>query len=94
MIKKQTVYIFCDTAKAAEVGILKSGRRESLDGSMVILHEDDFALYFPVINEKSGEIALTLEAKAKMVNGRILTMEQAQREIQGNKWNNNIGKDE
>lgn len=50
MAKKQAYYIFCDTAKAAGAGILQESRRKSVDGSLVILHEDDFKLYFPVIN--------------------------------------------
>ena len=87
MVKKQAVYIFCDTAKAAGAGILQESRRKSVDGSLVILHEDDFKLYFPVINEETGEVALTLEDKVKMLVGRILTTSQAQREVQGDKWN-------
>ena len=87
MVKKQAVYIFCDTAKAAGAGILQESRRKSVDGSLVILHEDDFKLYFPVINEETGEVALTLEDKVKMLDGRILTTSQAQREVQGDKWN-------
>lgn len=88
MAKKQAYYIFCDTAKAAGAGILQESRRKSVDGSLVILHEDDFKLYFPVINEETGEVALTLEDKVKTVDGRILTTSQAQREVQGEKWNN------
>ena len=87
MVKKQAVYIFCDTAKAAGAGILQESRRKSVDGSLVILHEDDFKLFFPVINEETGEVALTLEDKVKMLDGRILTTSQAQREVQGDKWN-------
>lgn len=87
MAKKQAYYIFCDTAKAAGAGILQESRRKSVDGSLVILHEDDFKLYFPVINEETGEVALTLEDKVKMLDGRILTTSQAQREVQGDKWN-------
>lgn len=87
MAKKQPLYIFCDTAKSAEAGILQESRRRSLDGTRVVLHEDDFKLYFPVINEETGEIALTLEDKAKIVDGRILTTRQAQREILTDKWN-------
>ena len=87
MVKKQAVYIFCDTAKAAGAGILQESRRKSVDGSLVILHEDDFKLYFPVINEETAEVALTLEDKVKMLDGRILTTSQAQREVQGDKWN-------
>lgn len=87
MAKKQAYYIFCDTAKAAGAGILQESRRKSVDGSLVILHEDDFKLYFPVINEETGEVALTLEEKVKTVDGRILTTSQAQREVQGDKWN-------
>ena len=87
MAKKQAYYIFCDTAKAAAAGILQESRRKSVDGSLVILHEDDFKLYFPVINEETGEVALTLEEKVKTVDGRILTTSQAQREVQGDKWN-------
>ncbi len=70
MAKKQAYYIFCDTAKAAGAGILQESRRKSVDGSRVILHEDDFKLYFPVINEETGEVALTLEDKVKTVDGR------------------------
>ena len=88
-MKKQAFYIFCDTAKAADAGILQESRRRSIDGSRVILHEDDFKLYFPVINEETGEIAATLEEKVKTVDGRILTTDQAQQEIRGKKWNNN-----
>lgn len=88
MAKKQAHYIFCDTAKAAGAGILQESRRKSVDGSLVILHEDDFKLYFPVINGETGEVALTLEEKVKTVDGRILTTSQAQREVQGEKWNN------
>lgn len=87
MAKKQAYYIFCDTAKAAGAGILQESRRKSVDGSLVILHEDDFKLYFPVINEETGEVALTLEEKVKTVDGRILTTSQVQREVQGDKWN-------
>ena len=87
MAKKQAYYIFCDTAKAAGAGILQESRRKSVDGSLVILHEDDFKLYFPVINEETGEVALTLEDKVKMLDGRILTTSQAQREVQGDRWN-------
>jgi len=87
MVKKQAYYIFCDTAKAAGAGILQESRRKSVDGTLVILHEDDFKLYFPVINEETGEVALTLEEKVKTVDGRILTTSQAQREVQGDKWN-------
>lgn len=87
MAKKQAYYIFCDTAKAAGAGILQESRRKSVDGSLVILHEDDFKLYFPVINEETGEVALTLEDKVKTVDGRVLTTSQAQREVQGDKWN-------
>ena len=87
MAKKQAYYIFCDTAKAAGAGILQESRRKSVDGTLVILHEDDFKLYFPVINEETGEVALTLEEKVKTVYGRILTTSQAQREVQGDKWN-------
>lgn len=87
MAKKQAYYIFCDTAKAAGAGILQESRRKSVDGTLVILHEDDFKLYFPVINEETGEVALTLEEKVKTVDGRILTTSQAQREVQGDKWN-------
>ena len=86
-MKKQPLYIFCDTAKAAGAGILQESRRRSLDGTMVILHEDDFKLYFPVTNEETGEIALTLEDKVKTVDGRVLTTGQAQREIVTDKWN-------
>ena len=67
MAKKQAYYIFCDTAKAAGAGILQKSRRKSVDGSRVILHEDDFKLYFPVVNEDTGEVALTLEEKVKTV---------------------------
>nr|DAT00418.1 MAG TPA: hypothetical protein [Caudoviricetes sp.] len=88
MAKKQAYYVFCDTAKAAGAGILQESRRKSIDGSLVILHEDDFKLYFPVINGETGEVALTLEDKVKTVDGRILTTSQAQREVQGEKWNN------
>lgn len=87
MAKKQAYYIFCDTAKAAGAGILQESRRKSVDGSLVILHEDDFKLYFPVINEETGEVALTLKDKVKTVDGRVLTTSQAQREVQGDKWN-------
>lgn len=87
MVKKQASYVFCDTAKAAGAGILQESRRKSIDGSLVILHEDDFKLYTPVINEETGEIALTLEDKVKTVDGRILTTSQAQREVQGERWN-------
>lgn len=87
MAKKQSYYIFCDTAKAAGAGILQESRRKSVDGSLVILHEDDFKLYFPVINEETGEVALTLEDKVKMLDGRVLTTSQAQREVHGDKWN-------
>lgn len=87
MVKKQAYYIFCDTAKAAGAGILQESRRKSVDGSRVILHEDDFKLYFPVINEETGEVALTLEDKVKTVDGRVLTTSQAQREVQGDRWN-------
>nr|DAQ93335.1 MAG TPA: hypothetical protein [Caudoviricetes sp.] len=87
MAKKQACYIFCDTAKAAGAGILRESRRKSVDGSLVILHEDDFNLYLPVIDEETGTIALTLEEKVKTVDGRILTTSQAQREVQGEKWN-------
>ena len=87
MAKKQACYIFCDTAKAAGAGILHESRRKSVDGSLVILHEDDFNLYLPVIDEETGAIALTLEEKVKTVDGRILTTSQAQREVQGEKWN-------
>ncbi|WP_303224057.1 hypothetical protein [Butyricimonas faecihominis] len=94
MAKKQAYYIFCDTAKAAGAGILQESRRKSVDGSRVILHEDDFKLYFPVINEETGEVALTLEDKVKTVDGRILTTSQAQREVQGDKWNDKNEDDE
>ena len=94
MAKKQAYYIFCDTAKAAGAGILQESRRKSVDGSLVILHEDDFKLYFPVINEETGEVALTLEDKVKMLDGRILTTSQAQREVQGDKWNDKNEDDE
>lgn len=94
MAKKQAYYIFCDTAKAAGAGILQESRRKSVDGSRVILHEDDFKLYFPVINEETGEVALTLEEKVKTVDGRILTTSQAQREVQGDKWNDKNEDDE
>ena len=87
MAKKQVYYVFCDTAKAAGAGILQESRRKSIDGSLVILHEDDFKLYTPVINEETGEIALTLEETVKTVDGRILTTSQAHREVQGEKWN-------
>ena len=87
MAKKQVYYVFCDTAKAAGAGILQESRRKSIDGSLVILHEDDFKLYFPVINDETGEVALTLEDKVKTVDGRILTTSQAQREVQGERWN-------
>ena len=87
MTKKQAYYIFCDTAKAAGAGILHESRRKSVDGSLVILHEDDFKLYFPVTNEETGEVALTLEDKVKTVDGRVLTTSQAQREVQGDRWN-------
>ena len=87
MGKKQASYVFCDTAKAAGAGILQESRRKSIDGSLVILHEDDFKLYFPVINDETGEVALTLEDKVKTVDGRILTTSQAQREVQGERWN-------
>lgn len=87
MAKKQAYYIFCDTAKAAGAGILQESRRKSVDGSRVILHEDDFKLYFPVVNEDTGEVALTLEEKVKTVDGRILTTSQAQREVRENRWN-------
>ena len=53
----------------------------------MILHEDDFNLYFPVINEETGEIARMLEEKARTVDGRVLTAAQARREVQGEKWN-------
>lgn len=94
MAKKQAYYIFCDTAKAAGAGILQESRRKSVDGSLVILHEDDFKLYFPVINEETGEVALTLEEKVKTVDGRILTTSQAQREVQGDRWNDKNEDDE
>ena len=94
MAKKQAYYIFCDTAKAAGAGILQESRRKSVDGPLVILHEDDFKLYFPVINEETGEVALTLEEKVKTVDGRILTTSQAQREVQGDKWNDKNEDDE
>lgn len=94
MAKKQAYYIFCDTAKAAGAGILQESRRKSVDGSLVILHEDDFKLYFPVINEETGEVALTLEDKVKTVDGRILTTSQAQREVQGDRWNDKNEGDE
>lgn len=94
MVKKQAVYIFCDTAKAAGAGILQESRRKSVDGSRVILHEDDFKLYFPVINEETGEVALTLEDKVKTVDGRVLTTSQAQREVQGDRWNDKNEDDE
>lgn len=94
MAKKQAYYIFCDTAKAAGAGILQESRRKSVDGSLVILHEDDFKLYFPVINEETGEVALTLEDKVKTVDGRILTTSQAQREVQGDRWNDKNEDDE
>lgn len=87
MVKKQASYVFCDTAKAAGAGILQESRRKSIDGSLVILHEDDFKLYFPVINDETGEVALTLEDKVKTVDGRILTTSLAQREVQGERWN-------
>ena len=87
MVKKQASYVFCDTAKAAGAGILQESRRKSIDGSLVILHEDDFKLYFPVINDETGEVALTLEDKVKTVDGRILTTSQAQREVQRERWN-------
>ena len=87
MVKKQASYVVCDTAKAAGAGILQESRRKSIDGSLVILHEDDFKLYFPVINDETGEVALTLEDKVKTVDGRILTTSQAQREVQGERWN-------
>ena len=87
MVKKQASYVFCDTAKAAGAGILQESRRKSIDGSLVILHEDDFKLFFPVINDETGEVALTLEDKVKTVDGRILTTSQAQREVQGERWN-------
>lgn len=94
MAKKQAYYIFCDTAKAAGAGILQESRRKSVDGSRVILHEDDFKLYFPVINEETGEVALTLEDKVKTVDGRVLTTSQAQREVQGDRWNDKNEDDE
>lgn len=94
MAKKQAYYIFCDTAKAAGAGILRESRRKSVDGSRVILHEDDFKLYFPVINEETGEVALTLEDKVKTVDGRVLTTSQAQREVQGDRWNDKNEDDE
>lgn len=94
MAKKQAYYIFCDTAKAAGAGILQESRRKSVDGSLVILHEDDFKLYFPVINEETGEVALTLEDKVKMLDGRVLTTSQAQREVQGDRWNDKNEDDE
>ena len=94
MAKKQAYYIFCDTAKAAGAGILQESRRKSVDGSLVILHEDDFKLYFPVINEETGEVALTLQEKVKTADGRILTTSQAQREVQGDKWNDKNEDDE
>lgn len=94
MAKKQAYYIFCDTDKAAGAGILQESRRKSVDGSQVILHEDDFKLYFPVINEETGEVALTLEDKVKTVDGRILTTSQAQREVQGDRWNDKNEDDE
>lgn len=94
MAKKQAYYIFCDTAKAAGAGILQESRRKSVDGTLVILHEDDFKLYFPVINEETGEVALTLEDKVKTVDGRVLTTSQAQREVQGDKWNDKNEDDE
>lgn len=94
MAKKQAYYIFCDTAKAAGAGILQESRRKSVDGSLVILHEDDFKLYFPVINEETGEVALTLEDKVKTVDGRVLTTTQAQREVQGDRWNDKNEDDE
>ena len=87
MVKKQASYVFCGTAKAAGVGIWQESRRKSIDGSLVILHEDDFKLYFPVINDETGEVALTLEDKVKTVDGRILTTSQAHREVQGDRWN-------
>ena len=93
-MKKQAYYIFCDTAKAAGAGILQESRRKSVDGSLVILHEDDFKLYFPVINEETGEVALTLEDKVKTVDGRVLTTYQAQREVQGDRWNDKNEDDE
>lgn len=88
MAKKQPLYIFCDTARAAAAGILHESRRRSIDGTRVILHEDDFNLYYPVINEETGEIALTLEEKVKTVDGHVLTGQQAQREVLKDKWNN------
>lgn len=94
MTKKQAVYIFCDTAKAAGAGILQESRRKSVDGTLVILHEDDFNLYFPVINDETGEVALTLEEKVKTVDGRILTTSQAQREVRGDRWNDKNEGDE
>ena len=94
MAKKQAYYIFCDTAKAAGAGILQESRRKSVDGSLVILHEDDFKLYFPVINEETGDVALTLEDKVKTVDGRVLTTSQAQREVQGDRWNDKNEDDE
>ena len=94
MVKKQAYYVFCDTAKAAGAGILQESRRKSIDGSLVILHEDDFKLYFPVINEETGEVALTLEDKVKTVDGRVLTTSQAQREVQGDRWNDKNEDDE
>lgn len=60
----------------------------------MILHEDDFKLYFPVINEETGEVALTLEDKVKTVDGRVLTTSQAQREVQGDRWNDKNEDDE
>ena len=87
MVKKQASYVFCDTAKAAGAGILQESRRKSIDGSLVILNEDDLKLYLPVINDETGEVALTLEDKVKTVDGRILTTSQAQREVQGERWN-------
>ena len=94
MVKKQAYYVFCDTAKAAGAGILQESRRKSIDGSLVILHEDDFKLYTPVINEETGEVALTLEDKVKTVDGRVLTTSQAQREVQGDRWNDKNEDDE
>lgn len=94
MAKKQAYYIFCNTAKAAGAGILQESRRKSVDGTLVILHEDDFKLYFPVINEETGEVALTLEDKVKTVDGRVLTTSQAQREVQGDRWNDKNEDDE
>lgn len=88
MTKKQAVYIFSDTAKAAAAGILHESRRRSIDGTRVILHEDDFNLYLPVINDETGEVALTLEEKVKTVDGHVLTAQQAQREVLKDKWNN------